>query len=491
MDFLDPKKKRAHHIRLIVGYCLVSIALAMGTLVLVLLAYGYDLNRKTGQVIQNSVVFVGSHPVAADVFVNGRAQGRTDSRLVLPAGSYSIELKQAGYRSWTRNFSLQGGSIERLDYPMLFPLNLKTGDVELFGSLPAFTTQSPDRNWLLLAQPGQFQKFEVMDLSNNNTSTTTLTLPPNLVTASSDSTQSWQTPEWSSDNRHVLLKHQFGGKDEFIMVDRENPAASFNVNRLFGITPSQVVLRDKRFDQLYIYQASGGIVQIGDVKAKTLTLLLSRVLAFKAHDDKTILYVSEESDKPKQVSLKLFRDGTTYTLRDLPSGDNYLLEVARYDSRWYMVAAAQSENRVYIYRDPEAALKQRGSKNALLPAIVLTIDKPAAVAFSENARFVSVQNGSHFAVYDAATDRRYYYGLTLPIDNNHQATWMDGNRLTLISQARVLVFDFDGTNQQILAAADPAFRPFFDRDYKWLYTLGPSLTVAGRFAMTRSDLVAK
>src|SRR5438309_1696001 len=100
MDFLDPKKRRAHRIRLMVGYVLVAVALAMGTLVLVLLSYGYDLDRKTGTIIQNGLVFVSARPGAAEIYVDGKLQpSRTDTRLVLPAGQYTLQLKRDGYRS--------------------------------------------------------------------------------------------------------------------------------------------------------------------------------------------------------------------------------------------------------------------------------------------------------------------------------------------------------------------------------------------------------
>ncbi len=62
MDFLDPRKKRAYKIRLYIGYFLMAVALSIGTLILLFEAYGYDVNHKTGEVIQNGLVFVDSRP---------------------------------------------------------------------------------------------------------------------------------------------------------------------------------------------------------------------------------------------------------------------------------------------------------------------------------------------------------------------------------------------------------------------------------------------
>ncbi len=491
MDFLDPKKKRAHHKRLMIGYVLVAIALGISTWLLVVLSSGYYYDRHTGTVIQNGLVFIGSHPGSADIYINGQIQqSHTDTKLLLPTGQYNIQLKRKDYRTWNRSLSLQGGKVERLDYPLLFPTNLQTKDTDLYASLPAFASSSPDHHWLLVQQPGQMLKFDVVDITTDSTALSTITIPVNLITASNDPLQSWLTPEWSTDNRHVLLRHHFGNSDEYIMVDRQNPASSFNVNRLFNNGSLQVVLRDKRFDQLYLFNPTANTLQTGDVKAVTTNTVLTHVVAFKPHDDKTILFISSDAKKPDNVTLKLSSGSNVYSLRELPKSSSYLLDLARYDNRWYMVASSAEEGHTYIYRDPEAALKGNPS-NTLLPAIVLTLPNPQFLSFSDSARFIAVQAGSRFAVYDAESDRRFYYDLGMPLPSTPRASWMDGSRLTSTSNGKVIAFDFDGTNQQVLSAADASLPAFFDRDYKWLYSLGPSLTVSGKAALTRTELVVK
>src|SRR5687768_8210108 len=140
MDFLDPKKKRAHRIRLYIGYSLMAIVLLISTLILVFEANGYDVDRKTGDVIQNGLVFVDAHPAQAKVILNGVEKGQTDMRLVLPTGQYDLELQRNGYRSWKRRFNLEGSTIERLVYPFLFPTKLEPADIQLYASQPGLAT---------------------------------------------------------------------------------------------------------------------------------------------------------------------------------------------------------------------------------------------------------------------------------------------------------------------------------------------------------------
>src|SRR5260221_190217 len=102
MDFLDPKKRRAYHIRLIVGYILVAIVIGLGTIIIVYGANGYGINTKTGQIVQNGLLFVDSKPGGAEIYLNNADQHTTSSaRLVLPAGNYTLTLKKPGYRDWS------------------------------------------------------------------------------------------------------------------------------------------------------------------------------------------------------------------------------------------------------------------------------------------------------------------------------------------------------------------------------------------------------
>jgi hypothetical protein len=67
MDFLDPRRFRKQKIRLMVGYILIAVAIGLGTVILVYGAYGYGINTKTGDIVQNGLLFVDSKPGGADI----------------------------------------------------------------------------------------------------------------------------------------------------------------------------------------------------------------------------------------------------------------------------------------------------------------------------------------------------------------------------------------------------------------------------------------
>lgn len=464
----------------------MAVALSIGTLILLFEVSGYDYDRKTGTVIQNGLVFVDAHPEQATIFMNGKQEGQTDTRLTLPANKYDFELKRDGYRTWRRTLQLEGGSIERMVYPFLFPEKLEPKDVQLYGSSPGLATQSLDRKWLLVQKPGSLTSFDVVDLGNSANPATTLTLPDTLFAAASGD-HKLEMVEWSTDNRHVLLKHTYTGGPEFVMVDREQPSTSFNVNKTFNLALNDVALRDKKFDQFHLLEKSGGILRHGDAKSAQLTLLANRVLAFKSYGDDTLVYITEEGASAGKANVQLRKGNDSYKLRELPKGDINVVDVSRFDDRWYVAAGSSAENKVYVYEEPFEALSQQKDR-ALAPVAVLKLGKLEYLSVSANSRFIGAQGGSSFAVYDSEHDRTYHYDTKLVLTPGYKARWMDGHRYMVVSEGQVAVFDFDGINIQKLSPSDAAFLPFFDRDYDFLYSIGPSATVQNKPALLRAPM---
>lgn len=487
MDFLDPKKKRAHRIRLYIGYGLMAIALGFGTIILVFAAYGYDIDRHTGSVIQNGLVIVDAHPVSATVFLDNIDKGSTDSRLVLPAGKYQVELRRDGYRNWSHVVNVEGSSIEQLIYPFLFPNKLVSKNLQDYSAVPAMASVSPDRHWLVVHVPGSANSFQVVDLNAAKNPTTTISLPTDTFTAAAGA-HSYESIEWSTDNTHLLLKHSFSGGAEFVMLDRDNPASSLNINKLFKNTAlTTVSMRDKKADQLYFFNATEGSLIHADTKAKVLTPVLNHVFSYKSYQDNTLLYAATPAAGSKEIEVHAWQDGQDYLLRTLPVSDNYLLEMAQFNGHFYIVSGSSADGRAYLYKDPFSSLTKRPSKTPQ-PFRVLVVPGAQYVSFSAIARFVAIQAGSNFAVYDIETARGFRYDTKLALPASQKASWMDGHRLIVVSEGFVQVFDFDGTNLQKLSATLPAFTPVFDRDYEALFTLPLTANTTDKATLTRTEL---
>jgi len=482
MEFLDPKYERRSHLQLLIGYCLVGLAIAIATLVLLYQAYGYTIDRQ-GEVTQSGLVFVSSQPNGAAVYLNDkRYKSNTDTRMVIPAGKYTLRISETGYRPWERPIFIGGGDVQHFDYPFLFPETLHSSALADFSVDPPLATQSPDRRWLLLASaetPGTFTRY---DFKNpDKPAATPLTLPAGSFTPGTGA-QTWSLVEWAADNRHVLLLHTFvtgsSASREYILVDRDTPADSVDLSTSLNLTQAQTVnLFNNRTDQLYIYNAADQTLRRTNRADGTVASTLEHILAFKPYGDDRVLYVTDQSPTgkatPGLVSVVLQTGQQTVTLRTLPAAGSggFVLDLAQYSGDWYVAAASSADSAVYLYKNPQDQTTT-GTDTYPTPFRRLSLKNPSYLDFSDNTQFLLAESGQNFVVYDFENIAQHSFMAADPIDAPQpHATWMDGNRLAYVSGGNLTVVDYDNRNKQTLVAANPAFAPFFAPDYSYLYAL--------------------
>lgn len=486
MDYLDVKKQSRHHVMLFIGYVLVAVAIVLAARILVYRAYGFGIG-KNGTVIQNGLIFFSSQPNPANIYINGQPQtSTTNVRLLLPEGIYHVKLTRNGYLDWQRTIELDGGSVEHFDYPLLVPRTLTTKKVTGFTTAPGLVTQSPDQRWLLVEAPGSTTDFSLYDLKNIAKPPVTVSLPANLITKAASS-ETWQLGEWADDNQHVLLEHDFDGKIEYILLDRASPSQSVNLNTVLAANPAKLTLKNKKYDQYYLYDNSnGGTLQTATLKSP-VTPVLQHVLAYQSYGAGTLLYVTSEGAKPGTVQVKISAGGQTQTIRSLPAGTNYLVDLTEYSGTMYVAAGATADNKVYIYQDPVGQLAEHPG-HAPVPAQVLHIPGPNYVSFSPNAQFIMASGGNYFGVYDIENQNGYNYTTPEPMDPPQtHAIWMDGDRLAYVSGGKLLIFDYDNTNHHLLTADAAQYPPAFAPDYKDVYMLAPG--ASGQFDLTDTSLL--
>lgn len=480
MDFLDPKKRQSHIRRLYLGYALVGIALFIATTILVFAASGFGVDRKTGEIIQNGLLFVDSHPQSTTVRINGHMRGETDSRYVLKEGTYDLELSRDGYRSWKQTFDIEGGGVERYVYPFLFPTTMTPSERLSYPSKPSEVTTSPDRRSVVAFVPSQIRTLFITDLSAKENNTKQVEIPSSVLADKPN--QSLQLIEWSTDNRHILVKHVYDGGFEYLVIDKDSPELSINVSTSLGQVYSDVRLRDKKPNQLYVLDTNKTLYT-ASLGSTDKALVATQVEAYRTYADDEVLYVSAVGAPEGKVRVYLKRQALNYVLRDLAISDRYVLNMASFDGSFYVVIGASSEDRAYIYKNPYKDAATNPTKQPMAIR-VLKIANVQFASFSANARFIAVQSGKEFTVFDAERVRQYHYDAAFDIAPTTEATWMDGHRLTVVDQGQLRAFDFNGTNTQTLVPHDAAYDSLFDRDYNMLYSV--TVKSDGTFALSKT-----
>lgn len=477
MDFLDPKRNFRHSVLIYSGYVLIGIAVALTTVILVYLSYGFGLG-KNGSVIQNGLLYLSSQPNPASIYINGKlSSSNTNTRLALPSDIYHIQIASNRYRTWSRSIEIDGGIVTHYDYPLLIPNKLSSVKYASYSNTPPLATQSLDRKILLVQQAGSNTNFDLYNLTSTTKSMTSVILPSSVVSKALTS-ESYTTVAWANDNQHVILSHLFDGKKEYILFDTSNPSQSVNLSQtLANISFTDLTLDNKQYNKYYLYNNLTKTLQTVDLSTpNSPVMILGNVLVYDTYQTNTVLYATNIGAEANKVNIDELVNGVNYHIKTFNAGTNYLLNMAGYNGVIYVAAGSASGNKVYIYKDPVSQLKSQPTQ-APVPSQVLFVNNPNYLSFSDNTQFIMTENAQQFGVFDIENGHGYNYTTTHPIDAPaSHATWMDGDRLTYVSNGKVIIFDYDNNYQQSLVSESPLYLPFFSSNFDYLYTLDNSKT---------------
>lgn len=476
MDYLDPEKQRKHSILLLIGYVLITIAVVTGTIILVYQAYGFGIDRN-GTVIQNGLVFFSSQPNPANIYIGDKlTKSQTNTRATLAAGIYNVKIAREGYQDWRRTIEVNGGSVSHFDYPLLLPKQVKSTSFAQFAAPPSLVTQSLDKRWLLVAEPSSSGSFQVFDLKGTIKPAVTISLPNGLFTKPTSS-ELWNVIEWADDNQHVLLKHTVDTKPEYVLVDRQNPELSQNLSQLLGVSPTKLTLADKKFDKYYLYNSEDRSLQTANLKSPAPLPLQSDVLAYKTYGNDTLLFFTSADAPAGKVTLKLQTRNRITPLRSFAVSSNYLLDIAVYNNKTYIVASSTDEDKVYVYKDPLSQLANLPAQ-VIIPVQILRVTKPDYVSFSSTAQYLLAEHAEQIAVYDIENKNTYKY-VDKAIDQPQgHIGWMDGNRLAYTSNGMLQIHDYDQRNARSFALSSAMALPIYAPNYYYLYSVVPTATGA-------------
>lgn len=483
MDFLDPKKIKRHNIRLMVGYVLMALMVGLAATILLYQALGYVIDRE-GRVIQNGLVFVSSLPEGSEVYINGeRQKNQTNTRFVVPAGQYVFEVKRNGYHDWRRAVTVEGGTLQRFDYPLLFPVDAQASTIRQYLPAPRFITQSLDRRWLLV-QADEADTFELYDLRGDSPAPQPFRLPAEALSAGT-STTGWQAAEWAANNRHLVVRRDFTrdgqASSEYLLLDRQDVSRSQNLSVTLGFTPTVLQMQDGAHDRYYVFDKDNSTLFTASLEQPTPQLHLEHVLAFQSSGE-SLLYATPKDAPSGKVFIKLKDGNDSFVVRQMAAdAAPFLLAFSRFEDELLIAAGASGEGRTYVYRNPLGQLRK--DKAILVPVHILKTTNTAGLSVSPNDRYFVAQNAASFAVYDAKINRGYAY--ELPLETPGQSNWLDGHHLQVLSAGKATVFDYDGSNQRTLV--DTAASLYLAPNSQRLYSLTPEGALSAMALRTAVD----
>ncbi len=499
MDFLDPEYKKRRTRRLLLGYGLVATMIFMIASILVYAAYGFNLDRKTGEVVHNGLLYVDSAPDKAKVELknvnsNFNLSDQTNTKLTVPDGEYNVKISKNGYRDWNRKMNILGGTVYRLTYPLLIMKDLKQTKIADFGpTSPVFVTSSPDRRWIVKAEtvtPFVVNVFDLKSIDKNQKipKNTKLTLPNILKPA--DGAESFEVVEWSTDNKNFLVKHVYGSGHEFIIINREQPTESINLNDLSGLSPSKVNLKDKDPAKWYFY--SDKDLNLTQTNRKKETVVIkNQITSYTSHGDDTLVYAQKSSDTEQKVFIR--KNNEEKLVGKFKSGV-IGLKITEFDNNWYLAVSSSGDDKTFIYENPQKSQPSLTDLASLKPIISLGFaDSSANPNFSANSRFILISNAQKLGVFDAEKIETFAFDIGDSINpTNFKPKWMDGHRIIYSTiDGTLKIVDFDNNNKQPLVGADSTDHVYFDRDYTVMYTVSnnpATPTTPSSYSLNYTDL---
>ena len=445
--------KRRRTIKMFSNYFLVALVVTVLTGVIVLAASGYDIDRSTGQVIQNGILLVETEPRGANVTINGQMESaKTPARYPIPQGRYTVMVDKEGYRSWQSTVEIFGSRVNWIYYPRLVPELINTRPVSSLQNLN-FIEHSQQRDSILINPTTNLRSFTLFDLGANQVAGAPFVLPEALYAVNEDDVIEGRVnfDAWSPDGRYVILQHVHSGQVDYIVVDLDDLASSYNLDEALGIEFDSVVFtHDNRLallqEGLLFTTGVTSPVVAAPVETNVRDIILSSNDTWVETDDGLQINLARLSE-PENVLLSSSDLSTDYAV-SVWEGDLTLIQ-------------SNSAN-VRIYKDFST---DPSADNVV--SKILSIEENFLVQPSPDGRFVLAAGSSDSLIYDQETLETYEvaYGVGSAIQ------WLDGYRLAYSLGGQLYISDFNGSNEYQIASYDAGYPAVVDEDFTAIYSV--------------------
>lgn len=465
MFHIDFESKRFRTAVRYFTYGVMTTSTLVLTAIIIFLALGYRFDRENFSVIRQGLVQLSSHPEDMDYYLNDKFKGQTPARLGLEADSYNLKLSKSGYRDWQKQITVEEGQVHRLDYPRLIPNELNPENIKSFKPL-SFAKIDPSKRWLITYSAKNQNVIELIDIKSSELTTKKITIPKDELTLKDGKVGNLNFVQWSHNSETFIVKHKNGDIVEHIYIPRERPEDSINLNMRFDLSMDDVHFSGS--DPNIIFALTNDVLRRFTISDNLVSgVLLNGVKDFEVYNDTTIVFsreVKQNGNGNTNVGIQrigLLKDSKEIVLEELPVSNEVKVAYREFDGHSYFVVANRTQKDAHIYQDPET---ERGKTYFES----FTGIAPSYLKFSPGGRFIMLQQGSKFAVYDFYEEDKFSYNIEGEVKN--YVKWIDGFHLAVSIDNKLNLWDFDGNNQQELVSSDARFEAIIDESEDIIYT---------------------
>lgn len=466
--------KKQELIRRTITYSLMTLLVLVIVAGLVLVVLGYRLDSDSGRIEQGALMQFETIPAGASVKIDGTMIGsKTSMKSSVLAGTHTFEMSKDGYETWQKTLDVTAGTLTWLDYARLVPKDIKVESVtsypSVYGSLATL-----DGRTMLIQQSATTPTFQVVDLRADDVKSSTITVPSSVYSDATTSgiTHTFTLSQWDSGGRFILIKHDYGSKKEWLVMDTKDANNTKNITSLLDIDISSIVLSGTSGN--IFYALTGSDIRKLDLSAETISRsLIANVSSFELFETNIITYIgTRPSDSSKRVvGLYVEGDNAPHVLRTVTSDTSVPLHIttSHYFNHDYVAISEGSKVDIISGSYPAS-----GSDDNSSLADFATLSTSASVdllSFSPKGDYLLVRSGADFASYDIEHQRVIDY--TLP-ETNVAVKWLDDDHTWSDYGSKLIMREFDGANASVLSDVVVGQSSGLTSNDRYIYSIGTS-----------------
>lgn len=448
-------------------YILMTIAVIFLALLCLFIVLGYSIDKKTGHAEQGGLIQFRSFPDGASIDLDGNKQSfNSPGKTTADAAQHSVGMTKKDYRSWNKSFTLGRGELLWLN-ARLVPNSITTNEAIQFDSL-AQAVASPDKKWIAIVEKANLPMLKIIDIRDEkNPKVVSLKIPSEL-TRTVAPTDSFVVSEWDFGSRYLLVKHITATGIEWLRLDRSSETNGQNLTSHFKLAFSDLHFRGNSGDNFYGLGA-------GELRKLTLgstsppAVIAQNVTEFSLYGDSKIALVMLKNN---QQLAAVYRDGDT--------SPTVFETVPKIDPVAHIALTS-------FFGDDYAAVSEGIEAKLVMqpfnpkPKTVAKLPLAQGVAwlyFSPNGQFLMAQNGLNVANYNLERDLATQFIIpgNEPYTRPTHLAWLDDFHLWSDVGGTLRIFEFDGTNPEVINNVVSGQDMTLSDNGKRLFSIGTNTT---------------
>lgn len=469
----------------VIRMTIMVLAIIVLTTFLFFIMLGYRFNRENGTIQQGGLVQFISQPTGARVTV-GSAQlsSLTRSKITLYPGEYLVKMERDGYDTWQKNITVRAGTVLWLDSARLIPTTRTTTPVRTLAALDDMLVRGNGENIALMLDNAK-PTLDIVPLTDGDKVTSReITVPANIVAPGKKAAKhTYSLLEWSRNNRHLIMKHNYGKEQEFLIVDTEASEKTIAIKAIDTAIPVEVVF-DPRSTTDTLVRYSDGTVRLV-TSERTSDPILDNIATMTIAKGTTIVYSTLPAEGVVKTGyLTLGRtkpkDIASYTTK-LP------VHVALGDYYYDDYLATSVGDSATIEKIPE--LPASDSEAAVEKTVIAQFKLegvPLEASVRNKGRLMAFAGATQMVTYDIELGTKAQAVIQGDVRLSEEPEWLDNQHFWSDANGNLRQYEYDGSNQADIVEVAQGFSAVYTSSGKYLYSIAKT---SDGYALQRTMMI--